>query len=239
MNAIIEQIYSSGVVEDAHHNQYPHDTSSVFYASGSILYHLIRDFKPTKTLEVGFAYGLSTLFICQALADNGQGSHIAIDPYQNRKFRSIGLLNIERADLSKFLQFYPQPSYQVLAELNSQEESFDFAFIDGSHLFDFIMVDFFFIDRLLAQNGFIVFDDLWLPSVRKVVSFALHNRAYRLIKPNEKITTPLSSRLGMLWTRFRQNPFGRDWPLKWLPHNVAILQKTDVDKRKWTFYRDF
>ena len=140
MNEIIEQIYSSGVVEDADHNQYPHDTSSVFYASGTILYHLIRDHKLTKTLEVGFAYGLSTLFICQALADNGQGAHIAIDPYQDRKFRSIGLLNIERAGLSNYLQFYPQPSFQVLAELNAREASLDFAFIDGSHLFDFMVV---------------------------------------------------------------------------------------------------
>lgn len=239
MNAIIEQIYSSGVVEDADHNQYPHDTSSVFYTSGAILYHLIRDFNLSKTLEVGFAYGLSTLFICQGLADNGQGSHIAIDPYQERKFRSIGLLNIERASLSQFLQFYPQPSYQALAELNAQKASFDFAFVDGSHLFDFIMVDFFFIDRMLTRNGFIVFDDLWLPSVRKVVSFALHNRAYRLIKPSRKIKTSWSSRLGFIGKRFLQNPLGRDWPVKWIPYNVVILQKIDDDKRKWTFYRDF
>ncbi len=239
MNKIIEQIYSSGVVEDAEHNQYPHDTSSVFYSSGSILYHLIREFKPTKTLEVGFAYGLSTLFICQALADNGQGAHIAIDPYQDRKFRSIGLLNIERASLSNYLQFYPRPSFQVLAELNAQKATFDFAFIDGSHLFDFIMVDFFFIDRMLTDNGFIVFDDLWLPSVRKVISFVLHNRAYRLVKPSGEVTTPLTSRLGLLWRRFAQNPLGRDWQLKWIPYNVAILQKIDTDKRKWIFYRDF
>lgn len=239
MNAIIEQIYSSGVVEDADHNQYPHDTSSVFYASGAILYHLIRDYKLTKTLEVGFAYGLSTLFICQALADNGKGSHIAIDPYQERKFRSIGLLNIERAGLSKVLHFYPQPSYQGLAELSTQNASFDFVFVDGSHLFDFIMVDFFFIDRMLTKNGFVIFDDLWLPSVRKVVSFVLHNRAYQLIKPSEKVMTPWTSSLGLILKRFLQNPLGRDWRLKWIPHNVAVLQKIDEDQRKWTFYRDF
>jgi hypothetical protein len=101
------------------------------------------------------------------------------------------------------------------------------------------MVDFFFIDKMLTHNGFIVFDDLWMPSVRKVVSFVLHNRAYRLIKPSEKIVTPWTSRLGLIWRRFLQNPLGRDWPLKWIPYNVAILQKIDDDKRKWTFYRDF
>ncbi len=239
MNAIIEQIYKSGVVEDSHHNQLPHNTSSVSYDTGTVLYYLIREFRPDKTLEIGLAYGLTTLFVCQALSDNSKGFHTAIDPYQHKNYQSIGLLNIERAGLNEYLRFYQSPSYQVLAQLTIQKETFDFAFIDGSHLFDFVMVDFFFVDKLLNINGVVVFDDLWMPGIRKAVSFVLKNRAYKLIRPCNKEAVPLLKRMGRLGRRILQNPFERDWKIKWIPQNVAILQKTDRDTRVWMFHKKF
>ena len=69
---------------------------------------------------------------------------------------------------------------EALPQLCSQKEEFEFAFIDGSHLFDFTFVDFFFIDKLLAVGGHVAFDDLWMPAVRKVVSFVLKNKPYQL-----------------------------------------------------------
>ena len=92
MNRIIDQIYKSGMVEDDQGNQYSHSPSSVPYETGLVLYNLIREYKPKRSIEIGFAYGLSTLFICQALADNGQGMHIAIDPWEKQAYKSIGLL---------------------------------------------------------------------------------------------------------------------------------------------------
>lgn len=186
MNKIIDQIYKSGVVEDDQGNQYPHNRSSILQDTGMVLYNLIRDYQPKRSLEIGFAYGLSTLFICQALAENGQGMHTAIDPNEEKAYKSIGLLNIKRADLDRFLRFFPEPSYKVLPELANRRKKFDFAFVDGSHHFDYVINDFLYIDKMLPINGLIVFDDLWLLSVRTAVSFILKNRAYELISSTHK-----------------------------------------------------
>jgi hypothetical protein len=49
------------------------------------------------------------------------------------------------------LRFYHAPSDEVLPRLCAQHERFDFAFIDGNHRFDYVLVDFFYIDKLLAH----------------------------------------------------------------------------------------
>jgi predicted O-methyltransferase YrrM len=213
--------------------------SAITLESGALLYDFIRAAKPQSTLETGMAYGMSTLFICQALEDNGVGSHIAVDPYQEDEFKSVGLLNIERAHLSHRLQFQLGASDVVLPQLCRDGRTLDFAFIDGWHLFDFTLVDFYYIDKLLRVGGHVGFDDLWLPAVRKVVSFVLKNKAYRLVAAPSRHSAPLWKRAVRIGRRFVQDPLGRDWATKLVPHNVAILEKVGTDDRGWHFHRAF
>ncbi len=238
MNEIIEQIYTSGYVEDAQGNTYKL-ASSVTFEAGVLLYDFVRAVKPEKTLEIGMAYGISTLFICQAHRDNGAGYHIAIDPFEEERFKSIGLLNIERANLKDVLRFYQAPSEEVLPQFCTQNERVDFAFIDGSHRFDFALVDFFYVDKLLNIGGHVAFDDLWIPGVRKVASFVLKNKPYKLVRLPSKHTTPTWRRVLTTGRRIVQNPLGRDWALKFVPQNVALFKKEAADSRRWQFDRAF
>jgi predicted O-methyltransferase YrrM len=239
MNEIIEQIYTSGYVEDAQGNTYKHSTSSVTFEAGVLLYDFVRANKPEKTLEIGMAYGISTLFICQAHRDNGAGYHIAIDPFEEERWRSIGLLNIERANLKDVLRFYPAKSEEVLPQFCTQNQRFDFVFIDGSHLFDFALVDFFYADKLLNIGGHVAIDDLWIPGVRKVASFVLQNKPYKLVRPPLQRTTPMWRRVLRTGRRIVQNPLGRDWSLKFVPENVALFKKEAADSRGLHFHRPF
>jgi len=238
LNEMIERIFRSGYVEDAQGNTHKL-TSSITYESGVLLYDFIRAFKPEKTLETGLAYGISTLFICQAHRDNGAGCHTAIDPFQEEGFKSIGLLNVERANLKDLFRFYRTPSDKVLPQFFEQNKRFDFAFIDGNHLFDFALVDFFYIDKLLSIGGQVAFDDLWMPGTRKVASFVLKNKPYKLVRAPSKYRTPIWKRVLRTGRRVLQNPFGRDWVLKFLPHNVAFFKKVAADSRDWKFHRSF
>jgi predicted O-methyltransferase YrrM len=204
-----------------------------------MLYDFVRLMKPGKTLETGMARGKSTLSICQAHRSNGAGCHIAIDPWQEEKFNSMGLANIERANLKDILRFYQGPSDEVLPQLCAQGEQIDFAFIDGNHRFQYTLLDFFYIDKMLNVGGHIAFDDLWLPAVRKVVSFILKNTPYKLVRPPSNPNTPVGKRLLRLGRRILQNPLGRDWALKLVPQNVAILQKTAVDRAGSLHHRAF
>ena len=107
-NQIIEEIYSTGTVTNNEGKANANVQSVIPRIQGAALYEWIRRSGLTRTLEIGMGYGLSTLFICQAHADNGrEGRHIAIDPGQKTTFESIGLLNIQRAELSDRLEFFP------------------------------------------------------------------------------------------------------------------------------------
>jgi predicted O-methyltransferase YrrM len=238
MNNVIDDIVRTGHVTDRQGNAFE-PVSAVTLESGALLYDIVRAHKPGRTLETGMAYGMSTLFICQALEDNGSGSHIAIDPFQTDEFRSIGVLNVERAGLAHRLRVHEAPSDVVLPRLCADAGTLDFAFIDGWHLFDFTLVDFYYIDKMLAVGGHVVFDDLWLPAVRKAVSFVLRNKPYELVKVASTRPAPAWKRLVRIGRRFAQDPLGRDWGPKLLPHNIAILKKVGEDSRTWDFHRRF
>ena len=239
MNPLIKQIYRTGSVEDAQGNTFPVLPFGVLFESGAVLYDLIRTYKPMNTLETGLAYGMSALFICQAHQDNGAGHHTAIDPFEESTYKSIGLLNLERAGLNDLLRFHPHSTAEVLPRLIREKEVLDFAFIDGRHLFDWALLEFFYIDKMLRVGGHIVLDDIWMPGIRKVVSFILKNRSYRLIRPPSRNHVPAWKCVIRAGRRIIQNPFGLDWKLKFTPENIAILRKVAADERKWNFHRAF
>jgi len=59
----------------------------------------------------------------------------------------------------------------------------DFAFIDGGHKFDEIFLDFYYVDLLLNQNGYVLFHDAWMRSTQMVASWIRNNKVnYALIK---------------------------------------------------------
>jgi predicted O-methyltransferase YrrM len=239
MNTLIERIYQTGVVEDPDGGSVRPFPTSVSRVTGALLYDLVSKEGLHRTLEVGMAFGLSTLFICQAHRDKGLGSHTAIDPQQGSRYRGIGLSNVRKAGLEGHLTFHEAPSFEVLPALCRAEEVYDLAFIDGRHVFDYVLVDFFYIDKLLRVGGYVVFDDLWLPQVRKVISFVLRNRGYRLIKARGNHRSPLWRRVARGMRRFLQTPLTRDIAVKLMGENVAVLQKVADDQRTGSCHRSF
>ena len=117
MNSILEHIYKTDQVEDAEGNLISAFPVATPYEVGIALNQLITQENLSNTLEVGMAYGLSTLFFCQAHRDKGTGSHTAIEPWQNGEWKSIGLLNVKRAGMEELFNFFEAPSYQVLPQL--------------------------------------------------------------------------------------------------------------------------
>jgi predicted O-methyltransferase YrrM len=228
MNKVIEEIVKSGAVTDAAGNTFE-AASAVTLESGALLYDFVRAHTPQRTLETGMAFGLSTLFICQALEDNGAGCHIAIDPFQESEFKSIGVLNVQRANLAHRFELQQAASDAVLPRLCDEGRTLDFAFIDGWHLFDFTLVDFYYIDKLLRVGGHVGFDDLWMPAVRKVIAFVLRNKPYELVHVASSRPAPLWRRAVRIGRRFAQDPVGSDLSTKLLPGNVALLRKTAAD----------
>ncbi|MCI0545826.1 MAG: class I SAM-dependent methyltransferase [Candidatus Rokubacteria bacterium] len=148
---------------------------------GEFLQKLILEVKPRVSVEVGLGYGISSLFICEALTQVQAERHIIIDPYQFPGWGGIGLHNLKEAGYDRLVDFREAPSHLALPQLEAEGLRIDFAFIDGWHTFDYALVDFFYIDRLLRVGGVVAFDDAMYTSIRKVCRYVATNRAYTVI----------------------------------------------------------
>jgi len=142
--------------------------------------NLQLEYKPERTLDTGLSVGGSCLVFLQTHKDLGAAprkQHVAIDPYQsgNHYVGEAGLLAVEQADLSGYLDFKEDFSELCLPELLRENARFDLIYIDGFHLFENVLIDFYYSARLLTEGGVILFDDCANPSVRKVIQFIQAN----------------------------------------------------------------
>lgn len=183
--SLIDRIYETGKVEAADGSLLDAFPESLPEAHSSEIERLVRDLNLTRTLETGMAYGLSTLAICGVHEQRGEGEHIAIDPYQSTDWGAIGVLNLERAGLRHRARVVESRSDEALPRLCDEGVRIDFALIDGLHLFDATLVDFFHADRMLEIGGVVVFHDTWMPAVADAVAYVETNRAYERLKAGD------------------------------------------------------
>lgn len=186
--AVVDEMFRSRRVERGDGSHRPLDVY-IPWAEGDLLYRLVRATRPETTLEVGLANGISALFIAEALRENGSGHHIAIDPFQTSDWGDAGLVAIRQAGLDPLVTIDRRMSHHTLPDLESRGQRIQFAFIDGSHLFDYVLADLLNVDRLLDADGLIAFDDADYPAVEAVIRFALANRHYE-IYPTEPVIEP-------------------------------------------------
>jgi predicted O-methyltransferase YrrM len=144
------------------------------------LYRFLLQRRPTLVVEVGMAYGVSTLTILSALQANGVGHLISIDPYIGWPTgRIVALHQISRAGLSHLHEHRHACSHESLPKLLAEGQRPDVVYIDGNHNFDYAFTDFFFADKLLPVSGVVAFNDSGWRSVFKVIRFLKRYRKYR------------------------------------------------------------
>lgn len=144
---------------------------------GLCLYHLCREAKAQLTMEVGCAYGFSTLYFLAAHATNPTATHVAIDPVENSLWHGIGFHKVKEVAMQERFRLIEEPSFAGIPLLVREGLRFDVIFIDGSHFFENAPLDFTVSANVCKREGLIVLDDMWMPSIRKVVSFIRRNRA--------------------------------------------------------------
>src|SRR6202034_1990763 len=134
MNRVLTEIIESGTVRDADGSGNKTLHSNISLSEGEFLQQLVRQVDPIVSLEVGLAFGVSAMFICDALSSYAK-QHIVIDPHQYKSplgsWEGIGLANLRRAGHSHLIRFIEDPSYRALSDLERNGQTIDFAFIDG------------------------------------------------------------------------------------------------------------
>jgi predicted O-methyltransferase YrrM len=183
MNPYLEEILRTGYIK-SQNGELLDAGSAISLQKGRFLQKIISEIKPVVCLEVGLAFGVSSLFICGAIEKTNNSPHIVINPYQNRAevWRGIGLHNLRKSGYGEIVEFIELPSHQALTQLYAQGRKIDFAFIDGMHLFDYALVDFFLIDKIIKVGGILVFDDADWPAIRKLCRFIIKNQSYSVFK---------------------------------------------------------
>src|SRR5258708_1736921 len=156
-------------------------TSHIDESCGTLVQKVIRDIRPQVAIEVGLAFGISTLYILEALKETGGQKLIGMDPAQRDQYwRGGGLHAVSRAGYESLYEFHENTSQQVLPALVAQGQRIGFAFIDGWHTFDHTLIDFFYIDQMLEPGGVVIFDDVGGPAIKRACDFILTNRSYEL-----------------------------------------------------------
>ena len=190
--------------------RYPIDSmTGVTTADGMYLYNLARQVKPRQTLEIGLAEGFSMMYVLAALEENGQGTHVAIDPFEIGLWHGIALQKVKEAGMSRRFRHMPDYSIFALPSLKQKRDSFDIIFVDGDHKFDSAFIDFALSDAVCANNCYILLHDIWMPSIAKVAQFIELNR------PD-----------------YARRPVPEDV-------NIVAFQKIGPDNRKWTDFVNF
>jgi predicted O-methyltransferase YrrM len=248
MNPIIDEIYETKIVRDSSGNEYAL-SSEIDSTEGDFLYRLISSDKSImKTLEVGCAYGLSSLHICEALRNRSSPSHVIIDPKQMDVWHGVGISNLEKAQIDFFRPIY-EPSELALPDLlRSEPESFDLIFIDGWHTFDQTMLDIFYANRLIRVGGYIVVDDCGWRSVSAAISYYLNYPAYKQLKDpviNTKTPRMIIAKVGKILLPPRlaygilpAGVYGSIYRRIQYPSMVAF-KKIAEDTRSWTWFKGF
>ena len=224
MNPVLAELLATGQVKTPQGEARPLH-SHLPRLEGELLQMWLVACAPVRLIEIGLAYGVSSLFIGDALpTQNGVQYHI-IDPHQSAQWEDIGKTNLDRAGFAGCYILHQEPSELCLPRMLAQGLTFEFAFVDGFHTFDHALVDFFYLNRMLTVGGIIVFDDIFLPSLQKLCAYIRGYPCYREFPFPAEFLRRREVRV----RRMMQAPLTR----------LCAFQKTAEDTRFWDWYHEF
>jgi predicted O-methyltransferase YrrM len=203
------------------------------------LYRAVLMKKPTRVIEIGMAFGSSSLAILTALEELKAGELISIDPFQYKDWDGAAVAAIKRSDLEHRHRLITEADYAALPALLKEGTEIQFAYIDGAHTFDYVLLDTFYLDRMLAVGGVLGFNDCNYPAIHKALNFLLSHRHYKELGVGLAATRAWESRrlkIGQ-WvqrlTGLNSDPAG---PAR---NEDRYFEKVSDEPLPWDFYEPF
>ena len=142
-------------------------------------------------LEIGLAYGTSSLIIANELVLHSQKfksniNYDVIDYYQSTQWKNIGHENVNLfIKDNNYINYklYKYLSIEIMSKLKKNNNKYDIIFIDGGHDEITVNNDMYYSHKMLKINGIIIIDDVLHSSVKKAIKNFLYKygKYYRRI----------------------------------------------------------
>ena len=177
---VLKEILDSGLVQTLDGGQVPID-SNISLAYAQALYETVLRKRPRVVLEVGMAFGVASLAILSALRENGEnGKLVSIDPNQlSGSWKGGGVTAVARAGFKESHELIADYDFSALPQLLSSGFKPNLAYIDGWHTFDYVLLDWWYLDKMLPVGGVVGFNDCGWPAIDRAIKFVLTHRRYR------------------------------------------------------------
>ena len=131
---------------------------------GELLYILVRARRPTSIVEFGTSYGISTLYLAAAVADNGIGSVVSTE--LNGAKVAAARANLVEAGLSDNVAILPG---DAMTTLNDIRGPIDLVLLDGWK--DLCLPVLRSLESRLSAGALIAADDINLPSMSSYLEY--------------------------------------------------------------------
>ncbi len=227
-------------------------TSAISKNEALFIKEIISNSNPQSTLEIGCAEGVSSMVICSSISPNAH--HTILDPNQYLEWKGMGIRNLKECGFSNF-DLIEDYSEFTLPTLLKSGKRFDFVFVDGWHTFDHVLMEFLYINRLLNVGGVVVFDDVALPPLNKLMRYISNYPNYVPIgsagpfyeSNSRKVLDYFKRMISYIILPFGRkinNEFFDDTVLRSnsslkINGSICAFKKIDDDKRGWAWYKHF
>src|SRR5580704_13233232 len=131
---------------------------------GELLYILVRAKRPTTIVEFGTSYGISTLYLAAAVADNGMGNVIGTE--LNSAKVAAARANLLEARLSDHVSILQGDAMTTLHDIHGP---IDLILLDGWK--DLCLPVLRSLESRLSAGALIVADDINMPSISSYLEY--------------------------------------------------------------------
>ena len=247
----LQQIFATQTIEvDTTGERIPVHSNTTM-EQGLFLQELFDMVKPARSLEVGFAYGISSLFILQKHSQyqSPERSHIVIEP--DEYWGPAAMHNIKKEGLASYIDIKKDYSDKILTQLFHEDHRIQYAYIDTTKRFDVVMQDFYFIDKIMDTGGVVILDDCggrW-PGIQRVARYIHTLPHYKFVRGHNKRAYSLKLRIahGVCSLLMKAVPFkARLFPgtnfktdrQLGLDFACIAFRKTGNDQRSWDWDKE-
>ncbi|RXK13602.1 hypothetical protein CP965_07335 [Halarcobacter mediterraneus] len=135
--------------------------------NANFLYNFIIENKINNILELGIAHGTATCYMAAALEELGEGTITAVD-LTGTSFTPSAEEQITKYNFDKYVDivrmktgynWFLHDKIKSNSQNNICKEEYDLCIIDGAKNWTIDSSAFYLVDKLLKEDGYIIFDD--------------------------------------------------------------------------------